>query len=266
MEAACRFESSLKLLAQSSDPVAVVANYFYGKSAVTTKADFGARCVPPNFDDDCHDLIERVGWALDHLVKTVEMACVAVPLNDGHADSMCFLRFFMGSMLLCVEPRSVGVVALGKRHSGLYLAFSDPRSRLKLLERPCPMRHLPPCGLLAHVALTLAPVADRRATVKTTHPDGSNRDCALPESARLRGHGGEADASGARSSGHPAATTPAVRSARSPRAPSTTDSRVPSVLPFVRIAFSDQRAHPSGGAPGCHARVTPPPSWRSSRL
>jgi hypothetical protein len=47
MEAACRFESSLKLLAQSSDPAAVVANYFYGKSAVTTKADFSARCVPP---------------------------------------------------------------------------------------------------------------------------------------------------------------------------------------------------------------------------
>jgi hypothetical protein len=40
----------------------------------------------------------------------------------------------------------------------------------------------------------------------------------------------------------------------------------PSVLLFVRVVFGDQRAHPSGGAPGCHARVTPPPSWRSSRL
>ncbi len=45
MKAACRFESSLKLLAQSRDPVAVVPNYFYGKSAVTTKADFGASVV-----------------------------------------------------------------------------------------------------------------------------------------------------------------------------------------------------------------------------
>jgi hypothetical protein len=67
----------------------------------------------------------------------------------------------------------------------------------------------------------------------------SRERIALRSPARQRGHGGEADASGAGSDGHPAATTPAVRGARSPRAPSTTDSHVPLVLLFARVAFSD---------------------------
>jgi hypothetical protein len=93
-------------------------------------------------------------------------------------------------------------------------------------------------------------------------PATGQRVCAAPaEVAVARGQGGEADASGARSGGHLAATAPDAGAASMPCAPSTCDTCVP--LGARSALRRRSQCHSSGAAPGVHSLVTPPPACLS---